>query len=643
MPTLLANAAALMMNAAAIAIAPPEAVDFEGWASENIVFSKRESQFPGPYNRDLFPFFTEILHALGPDDPCRVVTLSKSAQIGGTILANIFTLGSQALDPCDFMFIHPTDDNAGRWSKLKLKPMLKGTAAIAKLFPERSRDGGDSLLFKERADGRGSILISGANSPASLSQVSVPRQVQDDLSKWQMNDAGDPEQQADSRSRGFEFAKLFKISTPLVNPGCRITKSYQQGSQEIFLVPCPHCGHEQALEWANMLGNLDLEAPELAHFTCVECGGVIEEHHRRDMVRRGRWHALNPAAMRYHRSFHLWSAYAPLQSWELIAREWKKAKGDPAAEQTFLNDTAGLAYDAKGEAPPWEALRDRAAESDLERGMIPQWVLLVTLGLDVQGDRIEWQAIGWSRDGRRHVIDAGLVTGHISEKECQAGCDHVMAFQWRHASGRKLGADLAAIDGNAWTEDVWSWAKRHPQSRLIMVRGVGNELAPRIARVKRERNRKGELVKYASRFYNINTSVPKMALYRNVVKTDPLERGFVSFPKGLPDEYFRQLTAESRKAVKRRDGFIDWKWIKDPNQANEMLDTMVQAEAAAEKLGIRTIPEKIWDRLELERAAALPEAQLDLEDLMSPSQAPVAGASQKSRPSGRRVRSQGVI
>jgi hypothetical protein len=35
----------------------------------------------------------------------------------------------------------------------------------------------------------GAILISGANSPASLSQVTMRRQVQDDLSKWEMNSA----------------------------------------------------------------------------------------------------------------------------------------------------------------------------------------------------------------------------------------------------------------------------------------------------------------------------------------------------------------------------------------------------------------------------------------------------------------------
>ena len=55
--------------------------------------------------------------------------------------------------------------------------------------------------------------------------------------------------------------------------------------------------------------------------------------------------------------------------------------------------------------------------------------------------------------------------------------------------------------------------------------------------------------------------------------------------------------------------------MKDDNQANEALDTMLQAEAAAIKWGLRDLPDKIWDRLEAERCAPPPEAQMDFEDV----------------------------
>jgi phage terminase large subunit GpA-like protein len=640
----ISNAERLAMDASARALEPPPPVDFVAWAEGNIVFTDRESPFPGPYNRTLFPYFDEVFRALEPDDPCRIVTVVGSAQVGKTVVGNIFTAGSMALDPCDFLYTHPTEDNARRWSKLKLAPMLRGTTALTKIFPQKSRDGSDAILMKEHKDGLGCILISGANSPSSLSQVSMRRQAQDDLSKWEMNVAGDPEAQADSRSRAHEFAKILKLGTPLVMPGCRITRSYELGSQEKLYVPCPHCDAFQVLEWENMLAALDPNDPAGAHFTCTACGAEIDEHHRPAMLARHEWRAHNESAKRQHRSFWIWSAYSFLQSFERIAREWLKAKGDPAAEQTFSNDTAGRAYRAQGEAPPWEGLRDRAASSDYARGMLPPGALVVFLGVDCQADRVEWQAVAFGRERHRFIIDYGVIPGHISEPTCQERLDALQKQTWPNTFGHRIGLEMAAIDGNAWTEDVWGFARRHPASKLIMVRGRGEDSAPLLAKVKKERNeRTGKLLRYSSRFYNFGTSVLKMALYRNVAKLDPLARGFVAFPRGLDDEFFRQFTAERRTPEKNRQGFVVYRWTKDPTQANEGLDTHLQAEAAAIKWGVRGLPDEIWSRLEAERETPRAPAQRDLEDLMSaplsPARAPVVAPAGVTAPSryGRRA------
>lgn len=601
----------------ATAWAPPPPVDLERWAVENISFSERESPFPGRYNPAMFPYFTEILRALGPDDPCRTVSFAKSAQLGGTVLANVFTLGSIDVDPCDFLYVHPTEDNARRWSKLKLAPMLKSSTRLRSIFPEKSRDGSDTVLFKERADGLGSILISGANSPSSLSQVSMRRQVQDDLAKWEMNAAGDPEGQADSRSQAFEFAKVFKVSTPLVMPGCRITVNLEAGSQEYLHLPCPHCATMQPLEWSQF--QIDEAAPERSHFLCLDatCGGVIEEHDIPAMLVAGEWIARNPAAKREHRSFHLWSAYSRLQSFERIARGWLKARGSPDAEKTYFNDVLGLAYRVKGEAPAWETLRDRASQIGHRRATVPGGCVIITVGVDVQGNRVEWQAVAWGRTCRA-VVDAGVIDGHITDDSCRDGLDQLLRRTWRHEGGVDIGVDMLAIDGNAYTEEVWSWAKRHSASRVIMVRGVASETAPLLQRVKRERNdRTGKTLRYSTRFYNFATSVLKMALYRNLAKADPQERGYVHIPAGLDDDYFRQLTSEQRVGKRQKNGFVKYVWEKDPDLANEMLDTHLQAEAAAIKYGVRSLPDSRWDVLEGERGLPASPRQGDLEDLLT--------------------------
>ncbi len=139
----LANPAYLREAVLAQAFAPPPPVDYQAWAAAHVSFSERESQFPGPYNPDRFTPFADVYRALGPEDPCRIVTLSKGAQLGGTIVATVFCLGSLDLDPGDFLYVHPTEENARRWSKLKLSPMIRGSWRLRGIFPEKARDGAD--------------------------------------------------------------------------------------------------------------------------------------------------------------------------------------------------------------------------------------------------------------------------------------------------------------------------------------------------------------------------------------------------------------------------------------------------------------------------------------------------------------------
>lgn len=618
----LANPWRMAAEVAAEVLAPPPPVDLNRWAVDRVRFGS-ESQFPGPYDPERFPFFARILETLSPDHPARVVVLAKSAQLGGTVLAQIFVGGTLDLDPGPVLYTHPTEGNATRWAKTKWKPFVR--AVLPDMFaPTTSRDSSNSTLYQERRDGRGWLQISGANSAASLSMITVRRQVQDDLAKWELNNAGDPEPQADSRSKAHEWAKIFKIGTPLIADSCRITRAFRESTQEHYHVPCPHCGHMHPLEWENMLARLDEAHPEEAHFSCPACGGVIEEHHRPAMLRGGQWVAHNPGARTV--GFHLWTAYSPLESWGLIAEAWLSAKGDPAREQAFANDVLGRAFQAAGEAPPWEGIRDRAEETGHRRGTIPQGGLILCAGVDVQGDRVECHIKVFGRGLRRWTVDYQVLEGFISAEETRAALDRLLEQTWPDGFGNRRAIDLLAIDGNAYTEDVFDWVRRHPMGRVIMVRGAKSDAAPPLARVQRERGRDGKALRWAKRFFNVGVSPLKMALYKALQVTDPLARAYCGYPKGLDDEFFRQLTAERRVPVRRKDGFVQHVWHKDPVQRNEVLDTEMQAEAAAIRYGWRRFTDERWDQLEAERETPPASGQLDLEELPPAPVAAVPGA-----------------
>jgi phage terminase large subunit GpA-like protein len=610
--TLLADPLVLAKGVIEIAMRPPPKQDLNDWAEANIVFG-RESPFPGPYRRTTIPPAARILEVLSPDHPARTVTIKASAQFFKTTIGQIFVGGSMDIDPCDIGYTHPSHDNALRWARRKWKVMRKQSPALKRVFGEaKSRDAGDTMLYQEHRLGLGSLQISGANSAASLSMVSWPKQVQDDLSKWESNIAGDPERQADGRSSAFDWAKILKISTPLFRKTCRITRNYIAGTQERFHVPCLHCKHYQPLEWDNFQGNIDPAKPDDVHFTCIECGAAIEHKHKVAIIARGRWVADNPSAR--EPSFHIWRAYSPFRDWASIAREWLASQGDPHAEQTFYNDVLGLEFEQAAEAPAWEEIRERSNAPDgYQRGRIPPGALLICVGVDCQKDRTEIHIKGFGEGLRRWTIDYRIVTHHIGDAGAHAALDGILQETWPDAFGNRRSIDMLAIDGNAFTNEVFAWAKRHPQQKVIVVRGAKSDLAPPIALTKTERKVDGKVRNRQKRFYNVGVSQLKAALYKLLRQADPLARGFCGYPQGLDDEFYRQLTAERRVIEKDRWGYPRAFWRLDHDR-NEVLDTEMYAEAAAVRCSFYSRSPEDWARMRASREMQSQRGQRDLFD-----------------------------
>jgi phage terminase large subunit GpA-like protein len=598
----------------AAVLKPPPPADLTAWAEANIVFGS-ESPFPGPFRRQTFPPMTRVLEYLSPDHPARIVTLMASAQLLKTTSAQIAIAATMDLAPVNMLNVQATHDNAIRWARTKWMPMRRQSPALRRVFGAmKSGDSTDTLLYQEHRMGLGSLQISGP-SPAALSMISTPFIVEDDLSKWEPNPAGDPEKQADSRASAFDWAKIFKIGTPLFAKTCRVTRNYRAGTQERIHLPCPHCEHRQPLEWPNLLANLDREKPQDAHFTCVACGASIEHRHKNAMLDRcldlpdHGWVADNPAAK--EPSLHVWRAYSRNRDWESIAREWFAAEGDPYAEQVFFNDVLGLPYERASEAPPWEELRDRANRDGHTRGRVPEGALIVAAGADCQGDRVEVHIQGFGEGLKRWTIEYHVIPHHIEAAECWDALDRLLAASLPAVLGKPRLIDMLAIDANAYTKDVFAWAKRHPWTRVICVRGAKSDQAPPLALTKSERRADGQVRKTQKRFYNVGVSGLKAALYEQLKKHDPLARGFCGYPQGLADEFYRQLCAEQRVVEKDRWGYPQayWQLVHD---RNEVLDTTLYGEAAAIRCGWYTRQPEDWARLrdEFEFAVKLPQADL---------------------------------
>jgi phage terminase large subunit GpA-like protein len=131
--------------------------------------------------------------------------------------------------------------------------------------------------------------------------------------------------------------------------------------------------------------------------------------------------------------------------------------------------------------------------------------LLVCVGVDVQGDRVEVHVKAFGEHLRRWTIDYEIIPHFIGTDEARAALDQLLKRTFPDAFGNMRGIDMLAIDGNAYTKDVFAWAKGIP--------GPGDRGARRQKRsgaaagADQDRAQAGRPVrKTQKRFYNVGVS-----------------------------------------------------------------------------------------------------------------------------------------
>jgi len=631
----LSPAAQVVARAIAAALVPLPPPDITAWCEANIVFDER-SPMPGPFRIDRFAFLREIHAALSPENPAREVTVRGSAQWGKTVSIIQPTLGSWfAYGAMDALVVHPTQSAATEWVDNKWLPMRRQARDLRRIFGEGRGDNKDAKFNQETLARNGSLKVASSGSPSDLTGTSRRLVIMDDLSKYEMNEKGDPEAMAVSRASGFEDAKILRVSTPLIKGTCRISRVFQRSDQRFFHVPCPGCGTFAPLTWENFRKSIDPERLQAAHFTCEACGTVIGHADKEAIVRAGRWVAHNPRGD--HPGFHLWRAYAPQRDWASIAVEYAQVMGwtglpvtqttedalhaqvAAETEQTFWNDVLGLPFEMASKGPDWEALRDRVENADevvgppLQKGMLPATGFILAAGVDCQGDRTEVQIVAFGRNYRRWVIDYVVIPHHIGDDEARSALNQILKSAWRTETGRRVALDVLAIDGGAYTEDVWDWALRHPWSRVIVTKGARREHAPALKRMEFDKRTDRMARRKKRQGFITGVSQMKGDFYTWLAKEDPGERGFCRFAAGLGDKYYRQLASEVRVLKRGPSGVMTSRWmVTEADGRNEALDTMLMAEAGARYKEWTYLADSGWDRLEAERGSAPDEPQGDL-------------------------------
>jgi phage terminase large subunit GpA-like protein len=506
------------------------------------------------------------------DPSIEMVVVMSSAQVGKTEIINNAIGFHVHLDPAPILLVQPTIEMAETWSKDRFAPMLRDTPVLRGLVKDpRSRDSGNTLRQKQFP--RGQIAMAGANSPASLASRPVRLVFLDEVDRFppSAGTEGDPVKLATKRTANFWNRKIVLTSTPTTKGASRIEAAWEESDQRIYEVPCPICGGHQVLQWGQVkFDRVDKGNPVNVRYECEHCKAQLTEPDKHRMIRNGRWVITRPWVERVA-GFHINELYSPWSTWAGVVENFLEAKKRPETLRVWVNTSLGESWEEEGVTVDDAALGGRREDYGIGDAL-PEGILLLTAGVDVQGDRIEATAWGFGIGEESWVIRHVVFRGNPETSlKVWRDLDDWLLRVYPHTSGTTLRVAAACVDsGGHATQQVYDFCRKREPRRIWAIVGRAGAGLPLI-KIGTRRTRQKVVLGI------VGTDTAKGLLFSRLAMTE-FGPGYIHFPRDVDDEYFRQLTAEKlmTKHVKGVPTRV-WKQIRARNEA---LDCAVYAFAA---------------------------------------------------------------
>lgn len=552
-----------LFKSVAKVLAPPPRLKVSDWADRYRRLSSESSAEPGQWNTSRAEYQRGIMDALNDPSTERVV-LMTSAQVGKTeILLNAIGYYMD-YDPSPIMVLQPTLDMAKTFSKDRLAPMLRDSPALKdKVGDPRSRDSDNTVLHKKFTGGH--VTIVGANSPSSLASRPVRILLADEVDRYppSAGEEGDPLSLAIKRTTTFWNRKMVFVSTPTIKGYSRIEQEYENSTREEWKVACPHCGEYQAFRWSQI--RFDDGTME-----CPNCRSRFDEFVWKRQP--GKWVAREEN--QGSRGFHLNELASPWRRWEEVIADFKKAKDSPELLKTWVNTSLGESWEEKSDTDASLVMKRR----EQYMAQVPDEVLLLTCGVDVQDDRLELEVVGWSHGKESWGIEYQVFIGDTSQDPVWKQLDQYLQKEFTYADGTGIHITSTCIDsGGHRTSEVYKFCRAREHRRIFAVKGRGGEGIPFIGKPSRNNRENAAL-------FVLGVDQGKATIISRL-KINFEGDGYCHFPMkketGYNEDFFEGITSESMRIITKK-GVRKVTWVKRPGVRNEPLDCRNYAMAAME-------------------------------------------------------------
>ena len=394
------------------------------------------------------------------------------------------------------------------------------------------------------------------------------------------------------------FPKSIRGSTPK-QKGRSLIETAVENSDAIFyrFVKCPQCGLLQRLEFANL--KWDKDRPETARYLC-KSGCELRYADYPAMDAAGRWQTLDgvyyvedqdhfcdaedrviPKPRRI--GVKIWAGYSYLMPWPDLVYDWITAsknakKGNVTLLKTAINTLLGETFEEEGESVDSSTLTHQG-EDYLTGGTIPNEVLAITVGADVQGGvnaRVELEILGHGLEDETWSLGYVVIPGEPERQEVWDNLDEQLLRRFTREDGVSLGVAAAFIDSGYLATKVYQFTAPRRKRYIFATKGVNTGTICNAGTWQGEKKNQSRCI-----LHTVNVDDAKTIIFNRlrITKRGP---GFCHFPDHYTDEHFTKLTNEEKVEKRRKGVLVGHEWIqKGPN---EQLDCRAYALGAFARL-----------------------------------------------------------
>lgn len=586
---------------------PPENLTVSEWADKKRRLSSESSAEYGLWRTSRTPYLKEPMDAF-TDPKVKHIVIVAASQVGKSETINNIIGYIIDQDPSSILFIHPTTIDAKEYSKLRIAPMIRDCKCLkSKVSDPKSRDSGNTILQKTYPGGI--LTMCGSTEAHALASKPIRYIIGDERDRWAISagDEGDPWKLASARQITFFNAKSIEVSTPTIKGSSVIADAYDLGTQERWKTRCPHCGEYNEIVFDNIrfdkieVGNGEKTIYQATniYYICPSCGGISTEAEMKKQP--ARWEADNPDAYKANntRSFWLSAWISPWATWASTINEYLEALGNSLKMQVVYNTRFGMLWENRGDIEDEDSIMARREDYGAE---LPSGVLMLTLGVDTQDDRFEYEVVGHGHFEETWSIMRGVIPGRPDDEETWEELDKIIDRIFKFKNGIGLPISATFIDeGGHFTHEVRLHCYQRQSKKVFAIKGRGGSGVPYISPPKKQKIiYQGKVI--ASCFvFVIGVNAGKEKIMDNLRVQLP-GKNYCHFPKNddYNKIYFNGLLSEHlvyKKGLKN-----PWVWEPIPgHKRNEPLDCRNYAIAAAEAVhpDYDGIERKLNDRIEM--------------------------------------------